>query len=303
MMRVIFFLLVSLILWSCNQSKESKEPLDKEAYKLEIEQWHNSRVDDLKSYNGWLNLAGLYWLKEGANTFGSDDSNDIIFPEGKIPAKAGIFLLRNGLVEMTVQPGADIRKDSAEFKAGVIFDSLAVSQPKLTFGSLQWFIIKRDNQFGIRLRDFESKEVAEFKGIERFEVDPSFRVEATLEIPATVKKINITNVLGQTTPQHSPGTLVFTMFGNEYRLDALEEGEELFIIFGDETNKKDSYPSGRYLYANKPGPDGKVILDFNKSRNPPCAFTPFATCPLPPVQNVLPIAIPAGEKNYHGYNH
>jgi uncharacterized protein len=303
MMRVVFFLLSSLILWSCNQNKEGGQPLDRDAYKLEIEQWHNSRVEDLKSYNGWLNLAGLYWLKEGANTFGGDDSNDIVFPEGKIPSKAGIFLLREGEVQMIVQPGINILMDSVQIKSGVIYDSGKSIQPKLTYGSLQWFIIKRDNQFGVRLRDFESKEVTEFKGIDRFEVDPSYRVQAILEIPSIIKKINITNVLGQTTPQHSPGTLVFTLHNKEYRLDALEEGEELFIIFGDETNKNDSYPSGRYLYANKPGPDGKVILDFNKSRNPPCAFTPYATCPLPPAQNVLPITIKAGEKNYHGYNH
>ena len=303
MIRIVIFLFISLLGLSCKQNKESNQVIDRNAYKAEIDQWHSKRVEDLKSNNGWLNLAGLFWLKEGVNTFGSDEVNDIIFPEGKISAKAGIFLLRNGLVEMTVQPGVDIRKDSVEIKTGVIFDSLTASQPKLTYGSLQWFIIKRDDQYGVRLRDFESKDVREFNGIDRFEVDPSFRVEAILEIPATPRYINITNVLGQTTPQASPGTLVFELGGKEYKLDALLEGEELFIIFGDETNKSVSYPSGRYLYADKPGPDGKVILDFNKSRNPPCAFTPYATCPLPPAQNVLPIAIPAGEKNYKGYSH
>jgi uncharacterized protein len=301
-MRVTIYLLLTLIVLSCS-SKKSGESLDIKAYKTEIDQWHEERIESLKSSTGWLNLAGLFWLKDGVSTFGSDENNDIVFPQDKIPAKAGLFLLQNGVVSMTALPDVEIRLNEKPIKTSVIFHSDSTRQPKLSHGTLQWFIIKRDDQFGVRLRDLESTTVTEFHGIERYEVNPEFRTEAILEVQATPKRIDITNVLGQTTAQESPGTLVFTINEKEYRLDALLEDEELFVIFGDPTNENETYPSGRYVYAKKPGADGKTILDFNKAYNPPCAFTPFATCPLPPSQNVLPIAITAGEKNYKGYTH
>ncbi len=301
-MRVTVYLFLILMVLSCS-SKQSGEPLDINGYKVEIDQWHAGRIESLKSANGWLNLAGLFWLKDGVSTFGSDESNDIVFPKDKIPAKAGLFLLQNGVVSMTALPDVDILSNEKPIKTGVIFHSDSTRQPKLSHGSLQWFIIKRDDQFGVRLRNLESTTVTEFHGIERYEVNPEFRTEAVLEVPSTPKRIDITNVLGQTTAQESPGTLVFTINEKEYRLDALLEDDELFVIFGDPTNENETYPSGRYVYAKKPGADGATILDFNKAYNPPCAFTPFATCPLPPSQNVLPIAITAGEKIYKSYTH
>lgn len=300
-MRVTVYLFLILMVWSCG--KKQSQPLDINAYKVEIEQWHAGRMESLKSANGWLNLAGLFWLKDGVSTFGSDESNDIVFPKDKIPAKAGLFLLQNGVVSMTALPDVEILSNEKPIKTGAIFHSDSTRQPKLSHGPLQWFIIKRDDQFGVRLRDLESTTVTEFHGIERYEVNPEFRTEAVLEVPSAPKRIDITNVLGQTTAQESPGTLVFTINDKEYRLDALLEDEELFVIFGDPTNENETYPSGRYVYAKKPGADGRTILDFNKAYNPPCAFTPFATCPLPPSQNVLSIAITAGEKNYKADTH
>jgi len=302
-MKITHYLFLAIAIMSCNSKKSNEVALDLNAYKAEIEQWHQKRIEDLKSNNGWLNLAGLFWLNDGINTFGSDESNDIVFPKDKIPAKAGLLLLQNNTVTMTSLPEVEIMLNDKPVKTGVIFYPDSTRQPKLAYGSLQWFIIKRDNKFGVRLRDLKSTTLDEFHGIARYEVDPEFRTEAILEMPSTPKKIDITNVLGQTTAQNSPGTLVFTIKGKEYRLDALEEGDELFIIFSDPTNEKETYPSGRYLYANKPGADGKTILDFNKAYNPPCAFTPFATCSLPPPQNMLSLSILAGEKNYKGYTH
>ncbi len=294
-----FFGLALLI--SCSTKKPEKD-FDLIAYEEEINHWHLSRADYLKSDSGWLNLAGLYWLKEGANTFGSDESNDLVFPKNKIPANAGLLLLRNGTVTLTALPGVEIFSNEKKIKSEVVYHPDSTKQPTLVHGSLRWFIIKRDNLFGVRLRDLTHKAVQEFHGIEHYAVDSGFRVEATLE-SSTAKKIDIANVLGQTTAQHSPGTLVFQLNGKQFRLDALIEGDELFMIFGDPSNENETYPSGRYMYVKKPGPDGKTILDFNKAFNPPCAFTPFATCPLPPSQNILAIAITAGEKNYKGYTH
>jgi uncharacterized protein len=294
----------ALTLSNCNSKKSEQSVLDKEAYKMEIEEWYQKRLTDLKGENGWLNIAGLFWLKEGVNTFGSDESNDLVFPKDKIAPKAGFFLVKNGVVQLNVLPGVDITDRRTPITEKIIFHPDTTKNSLLSHGSLQWFVIKRDNQVGIRLRDLESKLIEEFKGIERYEVDPEWRAEATLEIPATPRKIDITNVLGQTTAQTSPGTLVFNLKGKEYRLDALEGGkDELFIILGDLTNETETYPAGRYLYIKVPDANGRTIIDFNKAYNPPCAFTPFATCPLPPAQNVLPIAILAGEKNYHLDSH
>ena len=298
-----FFKISSAVLFllvGCNSSNKETQ-IDPVAYQQEMDQWHQKRIDELKSETGWLNLAGLFWLKEGINTFGSDKSNDLVFPEGKIAPKAGFFLVKNGVVQMNVIGDVKVMNDSVKVKGEIIFHPDSAKNATLTHVSLQWFVIKRDDQVGIRLRDLQSKGVEEFSGIERYEVDPAWRVEATLEGSPTPKKISITNVLGQTIDQVSPGTLVFELDGQAFTLDALESGnDELFIIFGYPTNVKETYPSGRYLYAKIPDANGKTIVDFNQSINPPCAFTPFATCPLPPPQNVLPIAIRSGEKNYKG---
>lgn len=300
-MKILSCISLSLLLLGCLPKKG--EVVDPVTHKNEVDQWHAKRITELKSANGWLNLAGLFWLKEGVSTFGSNESNDIVFPKDKISEKAGLFLLQNGVVSMTALPEVEIMSDDKPVKTAVIFNPDSVRQPKLSYGSLQWFIIKRDDQYGVRLRDLKSTMVEEFRGVDRFEIDAEYRAVARLEIPATPKKIDITNVLGQTTAQDSPGTLVFTMKEKEYRLDALEEDGKLFVIFGDPTNEGETYPSGRYVYADMPGADGITILDLNKAQNPPCAFTPFATCPLPPSQNVLPITIRAGEKNFKGYTH
>lgn len=301
-LKGFLFSLFVLATVSCTQPSENK--VDRIAYAKEIDQWHTERIDEVKSDNGWLNLAGLYWLKEGINTFGSDESNDIVFPAGKIDGRAGYFLVKNGVVEIHALPDAKILIDSSVVSDKIIFHPDSTTHAQLAHGSLRWFIIKRDDQVGIRLRDMESKALAEFTGIDRYEVDPAWRIEAKAEIPETPKRISITNVLGQTTDQLSPGTIVFNVNSQTYRLDALDEGTgEWFIIFGDSTNTKETYPAGRYLYVKLPDAAGNTIIDFNKSYNPPCAFTPFATCPLPPAQNVLPLSIRAGEKLFKGYSH
>lgn len=292
-----------LLLVSCNAVNKEEE-VDVVAYEQEIDQWYQLRIEELKGDNGWLNLAGLFWLREGLNTFGSAESNDLIFPKDKIAANAGFFQVKNGVVQMNVRADVKVLSNGSEINDEIIFHPDSVKNLTHTHGDLQWFVIRRDDQVGLRLRDLKSKSISEFTGIERYEVDVTWRVKSTVEVSPTPKYIDITNVLGQTTRQLSPATLVFELKGKEYRLDALEGGkDELFIIFGDQTNEDETYPSGRYLYVKTTDKDGHTYLDFNKSYNPPCAFTPFATCPLPPAQNILPIAIKAGEKNFKGYSH
>jgi uncharacterized protein len=303
-MKNVYFILLALTVLSCGVKKEAKPPLDLAAYTSEIETWHQKRVEDLMGPNGWLNLVGLFWLNEGINTFGSGEKNNIIFPKGKIPDRAGFFLLKQNTVTLEPAPDVKITSMGNPIKSAVVFHPDSARAIAQEYESLQWFIIKRDDKFGVRVRDFKSSGIEKFTGIERYPVDPAWRLEANFEKAAdSTRTIDITNVLGQTTPQKSPGSLVFTIEGKEYRLDVIKEGgEEYFVIVGDATNTKETYGAGRYMYVKKPGPDGNTFIDFNKAYNPPCAFTEFATCPLPPKQNVLDVAITAGEKNYGVHN-
>lgn len=264
-------------------------------YEDEIKTWHNQRIENLKKESGWLNLAGLFWLEEGKNTFGTGSSNKVIFPKAKGDDFLGTLILEKGEVFIeTIPEKAIFNNDQAVIKLKIF---PAEKPIVLKHKSLRWFIIKRGNKYGIRLRDLESPFLKEFTGIETFPIDEKWKIKAKF-VKEENKKIPILDVLGQTNLQDSPGKLLFAIDGKEYRLDALEEGESLFIIFADKTNKKETYGAGRFVYTTKPDEKGEVFLDFNKSTNPPCAFTPYATCPLPPKQNTLPIAVNAGEKNY-----
>lgn len=286
-----------VLLFGCTTTGKH-DAIDIEAYKKEIAEWDQKRHDYQKGPTGWINLAGLFWLKEGINTFGSDTSNDLVFPEGKIAGRGGFLLVNQDVITIEAAPGVELLINNTPVNKGIIShpDSSRIT---VDHGSLRWFVIKRDDKFGVRLRDLESPELARFHGIERFPVDPKWRIEGRIEWADSSRTIEITNIIGQTGPQRSVGTLVFSIDKKEYRIDALDEGEdEFFIIFGDETNARETYGAGRYMYVKVPVTGDQVIIDFNKAYNPPCAFTEFATCPLPPKQNILPIAIPAGEKNY-----
>jgi uncharacterized protein (DUF1684 family) len=293
-------LMVLLLLLSCHNSSENT---DKETYQKEIEAWYAKRVNNLKGPKGWLNVSGLFWLKEGLNTMGSHPKNDIVFPQGKITDHAGFFLLKSDSVFFESLPDAHILHKDKPFQKGVIFthDSLIT----LSHDSLEWFIIQRDNQYAVRLRDFASQNIKNFTGIERYPLDLSWRVEARFLPHDSATFIPISNVLGQTTMQRSPGKLSFTLQDKSVTLDALISGSELFIIFSDETNGKATYPAGRFLYAQPADENGITIVDFNKAINPPCAFTEYATCPLPPSSNHISMPVTAGEKNYsiHGNTH
>ncbi len=267
-------------------------------YQKEIENWRQKRVESLKSENGWLNLVGLYWLQEGKSSFGSGDDVQIQFPKGSIKQHAGYFELKGTTVTIYVNDSTDIKINGKSLKKAIVFSVDSARAPIASSGSLKWTIIKRDDKIGIRLRDLNSPLAKEFEGTARFVTDSSWKIKAYLKKAEKPSNVFITNILGQTNAQSSPGKLFFIYAGKEYSLDALEEGKELFIVFGDNTSGKETYGAGRFLYADQPGADGFTFLDFNKAFNPPCAFTNYATCPLPPKQNILPFAITAGEKNY-----
>lgn len=269
-------------------------------YAQEMEEWVKGRYAALKNTkSGWLNLAGLYWLEEGKNSFGTASGNKIVFPKGTIAAKAGYFELNNDQVTLVAEKGVAIKVNGQPITRQLIYSPDSSRSLVSAYGSLHWTIIRREDRIGIRLRNNLSESLLHFKGINRYSADTAWRLEAVLKEPLFPTTIPIKNVLGQTIQMKLLGKLIFTIQGKVYSLDAVEEGEdELFILFGDATNTHTTYGAGRFMYVPKPDASGKTVLDFNKAFNPPCAFTPYATCPLPPQQNVLPVAVTAGEKDY-----
>ena len=281
---------------------------DGPSYKAQIDEWHQSRVKSLKSETGWLNLAGLFWLNEGKNSLGRGSDFDLAFPVADAPADLGTLYLEKGDVRFVPNVAKTVLVDGKPVTEPLVIFSPNTKPTILANGSLRWFIIKRGEKYGVRLRDLESPYLKEFQTIDRFPVDESWRVKARFEAPSSPKTIPIIDVLGITSQQPLAGTLVFDRAGKTYRLDAVGEGEKLFILFGDNTNTHETYGSGRFLYADKPvsatgsagsaTEKGLITLDFNQAINPPCAFTPYATCPIPPKQNKLALAVTAGEKRY-----
>ena len=272
-----------------------------EAYRAQVRAWRADRETRLKADGGWLTLAGLFWLKEGPNGFGSDPAGDIVLPEGSAPPKAGVFDLKDGQVTVALHPGASGRI-AGKTVAGLVTlrpDSSG-SPDVLEMGALSLTVIERGGRLGIRLKDRNSPVRKAFTGLRWFEIDEDYRVEARWVSHPQPKPVKVPNVLGQTESMPSPGYAEFTLGGKSVRLDGVLEdphAEQLFFILRDRTSGKETYGAGRFLYADLPQ-GGKVVLDFNKAYNPPCAFTPYATCPLPPPQNWMPVRVEAGELAY-----
>lgn len=290
--KVLSLVVASGLLTSFFHPSKDKDP----AYTAEIEHWQRERVASLKEEEGWLNLVGLFWLKEGSNTFGTDQQNDIVFPKGD--PFIGTFERQQGKIRVQIKAGSKVTSAGKPVTDVEVIPDYKVEPPMFQLGSLRWFIIKRADEYAVRLRDLESPQLTHFKGIECFPIDKNWRVEAKLEMPDRPKMLTITNIVGGTYRLPLAGTLVFRLRGRTYRLEATHGDDQLFVVFGDETNGEETYGSGRFVYVNKPGADGKTILDFNKAYNPPCAFTPYATCPLPTRANRLSLRVEAGEKNY-----
>ena len=272
---------------------------DVKSLKEDIKQWDEKRISSLKSANGWVNLAGLFWLTKGENKFGAASSNEIVFNDPRFPSLIGTFVLTDKEVIWKTAPGNDVYNKQEKVEQLSIFQLNNSQGVQLSYGTFRWTIIKREDRVGVRFRDLDHPNLKTFQHIERYKPSSKWKVEARLE-PGLYATVSITNVLGQTYQQPSPGKIVFEIDGKKYKLDAVDEGgDELFILFGDETNAEFTYESGRFMYIPKPDANGKTVVDFNKALNPPCAFSVFATCPLPPKQNVLPIAVTAGEKRVH----
>jgi uncharacterized protein (DUF1684 family) len=267
------------------------------AYQAEIEKWREAREARLKADDGWLTVAGLFWLKHGDNTVGTDPSSDLVLPKGSAPAKVGVLDFHDGITSFQAASGVSVTLDGQPAKSGVLKPDSSGSPDLLSVNELTMFVIERGERYGIRLRDKNSLMRKAFKGLKYYPPKEGYRVVGKFVSYDPPKTIPIPNILGQVEQTPSPGYVVFTLKGRECRLDSITEGDTLFFIFKDLTSGKETYPPGRFLNTEMPK-NGEVILDFNKAYNPPCAFTPYATCALPPEQNKLAIAIEAGELRY-----
>ncbi|MEP6718040.1 MAG: DUF1684 domain-containing protein [bacterium] len=303
--NLIFLLVLALVLSiACNKPQPAS--FDAAVYKADIEKWQNSRLTNLKKEDSWLTLVGLYWLKEGENKFGSNVANAVALPKDKASDFAGSFWLDKGQVHLAALPSANITADGKLVTVLDLKDDNNDSGPTiLKMGTLIINVVKRSDRIGVRVKDSQAESRLQFKGLDYFPTDPKWRVDARFEPYQPAKMIPITNVLGMTDDETSPGALAFDVDGKTYRIDPiLEKGEpDYFIMIADETTGRETYGAGRYLYVSPPDASGKVVIDFNKAYNPPCAFTAHATCPLPPRQNHLPLRIEAGEKKYAGATH
>jgi uncharacterized protein len=269
-------------------------------FKTETSKWRQERETDLKAEDGWLSVAGLYWLNEGLTTIGTDKSRvDIVLPPQSAPGRVGSLELKDGVVTFQGSDGVSVRVDDKPVTEYVMTFETEKPPKQFKIGSLSLGVIKRSERYALRVRDKNSPARLQFKGLDWFPANASYRVVATFTPYEKPTEMTIMNVLGNEIKMKTPGTLSFMLKGQKFELrPVIEDDKKLFIIFRDLTAGKTTYAAGRYLYAALPK-DGKVVLDFNRSENPPCAFTKFATCPLPPRQNFMKIAILAGEMKYH----
>jgi uncharacterized protein (DUF1684 family) len=302
---IIIFLAISSSVTTAGRLTRPRALSTDPSYIKEIEKWRNERLEEINGETGWNTLVGLFWLHEGKNRFGSDPSNDIVLPRGRAPKFAGSLQLDKGTVRLTAKPEVGITSGASRVTDLVLRSDADGLPTPLKLGSLTMFVIKRGEKFGLRVKDKLHPARANFHGLTYFPVAAAWKVQAKLEAYVPPKVIPIVNVLGMIDNMTSPGVLVFEIRGKEYRLDpVLEKGsKQWFVIFADQTSGKETYGAGRYLYVDPPDADGKVTIDFNKAYNPPCAFTKFATCPLPPRQNRVATRIDAGEKKYAGPGH
>jgi uncharacterized protein (DUF1684 family) len=270
------------------------------AYQQSFDKWKGELVEDLKQE--WLPLAGLFWLKPGENSFGSDPKNIVVFPKG--PTQAGTFTLEGKKVIAKFAPAANATIEGKPVTSAELQPDASGNPTMVEMGSLRLHVIVRGQRIGVRLKDVESEAVRQYHGPSFFPLDLSYRVTAAW-LPSDGKQtVDVPNVLGDVTPTPIAGTAVFKINGQELRLNDLggDPSKGLFFVFSDPTSKTDTYPGGRFLKTD-PVVNGAVVLDFNRAYNPPCAVTPYATCPLAPRENQLSVAIPAGEEYDHKHGH
>lgn len=273
--------------------------MESDAYQREVDEWHAGRIRRLTAPDGWLSLVGLDWLAPGVNRIGSAADDDIVL--AKAPAHLGtITWTDDGQLCATFEPGQGVTVDGEPATQAVLQDDRDAQPTRVAFGTVDFIVIDRDGRKALRVRDCEAATRAGFAGIERFPVDPSWRVEAEWQPLDPPFRLATGTVIGTVEAYPAPGKAMFVRDGHAFELYPVLEAPgdtRLFLIFADATSGRETYGAARFLYADMPC-DGRVVLDFNKAYNPPCAFTTYATCPLAPPENRLGVRVTAGEKRY-----
>ena len=294
-----FSLVGCVLVVSCRPPAPQGPLLDLTAYRQEIDAWRAQRLESVNGEEGWTTLAGLFWLEPGENRAGSDARNPVRLP-AQAPAFAGTFVLADHKVGFDAAPRSGITESGHGVTSLPVRADDDSAPTVLALGSLSIRVIHRGARFAVRVKDRMHPARTGFTGLHYFPLDTAWRVHGRFEPYPAGRTIRIVNILNMVEDTPSPGALRFSIGGRSFRLDAVTERgtTDFFVMFKDSTNADSTYGAGRYLYVPLPDSAGSVVIDFNRSYNPPCAFTTFATCPLPPSQNHLPLAVRAGELGY-----
>ena len=294
--RLLLVLFVAVA--ACGRSEEgTHSPLPTgEPYRASVEQYRRELETRLTSDTGWLTIAGLSFLTKPETTFGSASGNDIVLP-GATPARVGKFILaKDGRISVALERGIQVSLlDGRPFTGGEIQTDFTGPPDRLVLGDVQVWVHMSGDRPAIRVRDKNNSLRKTFAGMKWYPIEEPYRVEATFEPYDAPKKLQIPNLLGDVDTMTAPGEVTFTLHDKPQRMIAVEDGEELWFIFRDLTSGETTYQAARFLYTPMPV-NGKVVLDFNRAENPPCAYNPFSTCPLPPPQNRLQVRVEAGEQ-------
>lgn len=292
-MKIHCLLLAGALAAPCLAADREPDP----AYRKSVEDWRARAEQGLRRDNGWLTLAGRYVMKPGENLFGTGPRNDIVFPEGLGPVHMGVLNVEPGKVVLTMVEGLTLRKDGQDYTAREM-GTRTDDRDWVTVGPRASFhVIERGGRYILRLADNQSEVRKKFGGRVWYDVNDRFRVKAKFIPYDPPRKIAIVDVLDEVSDEPSPGYVEFEIDGRKHRLDAVGDDKGLFFVFKDPTAGDTTYEPSRFLYVEeKPNPGETFLLDFNRAYNPPCAFSEFTTCPLPPRQNILKVRIDAGEK-------
>ncbi|MEA3317564.1 MAG: DUF1684 domain-containing protein [Bacteroidota bacterium] len=282
-------LIVFLALFACNNSYNTE-------YIESIKKWDKERLSSLKSENGWLNLVGLFWLEKGDNSFGSDSINKIVFPSGT-PANIGVITFSDNLLEVKINKEVDVYCNKEKVTKKILLSDADGEPTVLKMESYVWFIIYRNGKYAIRLRNLKNKLIDEVNEISRFDIDKKWRIKAKYKEYCKAENMSVPNIIGYHSLMKCFGVLSFEINNKEYSLNPIiNDDGSFFVIFADGTSAIETYGAGRFLDVEKPNKENVTYLDFNKAYNPPCVFSNFATCPLPPIENIILVEIRAGEK-------
>ncbi len=269
-----------------------------EHYLQEIADWRERRHQRLASDDGWMTLVGLEWLKEGENRVGSAESSDARIPGG--PADWGVIVLDGDRIIFRPAAGADVTVDDARVEEAVLVADNQGTPTVVRSGDLSFYVIYRQS-YGLRVKDRNAPTRLAYTGMPVYDVDPSWRIEGRLDRAAPGTTVEVADVLGHTNPSPVFGTFEFERDGETHRLVGIgtDESSSIEFLFADRTSGRETYGAGRFVYSDGMPVDGRLVVDFNKAYNPPCAFTDYSTCPLPLQENRLRIPVRAGEKKYH----